>query len=1016
MSTPAQLLAMKHADLQSEAQSEASADSPVEETSPVVVDSATTVDSVETDAQLLKAAQTPKKTFAMDDDEAFPVLGSGSSKSTTPVSWGPNSNGGSTSSISKPHAKYHQAVKSKNTQKTFAVDGDQLEDLDKAALYKVLSQIEKRYGVSIETNYSSTTNNRTFLLKGPPDALPLAKRDLLKRLTKPVTIEFTIPSALRSAVIGSQGKNIRPILDSTKVKVDIERRDSPEPEDDDILNDLLKVSIEGDSSGVQEAKSLILALVDEQLKDMTIRFPVDSDLKPFIANAAAELELPSDLEVIYPEIETKTSNILLSGSRDSVVEAKAQLGQLVESLRSQITSEDRSIPQQVHSLLDVAKILEDTGVLVKLPGDSASVKFVGPKSQIEKAITYAKDLCSDYLVDSLDLARSHGGNVEHAKSLTAYFVYTKLVDELSQEHDVKIHTPSYASLADDAVDTAIVSFICKKEEKDSLKQVRKKLVDAVNRITPNYVRVLTDIDTYVFPKLDTSVAVEQGVSVVPLGELAGFGNKLLLVVQLDDGEFAPSNQEVQQKLDLVESSFEKVRELSKDVATQVIAVDSKDQAHLSGKLLDNLLGKFDVSIDLHQNAEGPSEDEILARGFTADLEKAIDDINEAIDEVKNYEEASKYTDSYEFPTKLLSRLIGHNGNQLKELRDEFDCRIDVLDETEGDNTSVKLTGLKRNVDECKARLSELSKRWADEKTVILVVEPRFHRRMIGPGGVYVNRLQDRYHVSVRFPREGSTQKKSEVVIRGPAKGVNKAEEELKELLQFEQENGYTEKIKVPTSVLSRVIGKNGEQIKTISSEAGVSINSLHATPEQEKKQGYAEFEIVGSRAGIKKAAELINEIVDKVENQTTVTLHIDPKWHRYLIGPGGSIKRQIILKSGGEDDNSYEFRRFLQVPSRGSGSDEVVLSGDKRIIDKITKEVEQIVAEQENVITETIEVPKKKHRMIIGPGGSVRRSLEEEYKVNINIPRVNVETDDVKIKGAPDQVAKCKARIEQLTE
>ncbi|VEU23354.1 DEKNAAC104631 [Brettanomyces naardenensis] len=1058
MSTPAQLLAKKHAEAEVVPVPAPAPVTPITTPTPPATTSSTSVSSADSPSTLatdVSAAEESfssatsavpvagkkkhvKKIISMDDDEAFPSLGS-SVGAAPPLSWGVSSNGNkknggyAQAAAASSTSTFRQAFKSSNTQLTFIIDADQQVELPKADIFKIFSRIKQLYGVNIESTLSSATNKRTFLLSGPASSIQDAKRNLLKKLTKPVKIQFAIPSSLRSAIIGSQGRTLKPILDATRTKIDIERSNEDESpdvdDDDDVFGKMLTATVEGDIAGCEEAKSRILAIVNEHTKTLSVRIAVDPELKSFLPGSVDKLNFPRDLEITYPDVGTKSANILVSGPREGVLDARDQIKQLLVTLGSTIVTEEHDVPKRVHSLLDAQKVFENTNVIIKVPGndsESDTVQFIGAKDQIPAAMAYAKQLCANYFVDSLDLARSHGGNSPHAKSLTAYFVYTKFLDELSAKYGVDVSAPSYASLANDDIKTVTVTFTCPKEKKDVLKQVRKEVVDSVNKITPNLVRVVTDIDSFVFTRIGNVIAVENGVSIVPLGSLSGSGNKLILILQQSDDEFLPSGQEIQQKLDSVDSSLDDLRELSKTVVSKVIPADSEDQEHLSGKTLEVLLGKFEpnsIEIKLHQNASGPSPNEIFLRGFKLAVDPAVADISQAIEDIKNYEEACKYNFTISFPTKHLSRFIGHNGNHLNELREKYDVRLDVLDETsekdkdkdEDGVTPVLVTGLKRNVDECIKHLDDLSKRWSDEKTIVMKIDPKYHRRLIGSGGVYVNKLQDRYKVSVRFPHENDKDHKDEVIIRGPSKGVSKAKGEMKELLQYEQENGYSETIKVPTEALSRLIGKNGEQIKDISAATGASINNLKASQEQEKKQGFAKFEIVGSRSGIKNAKDSIQNIIDRVENFTTVTIKVDPKWHRYLIGPGGSTKRQIILKAGGSDDNVYEFRKYLQIPSRGSDSDEIVCSGDKKIIDNIVGEVERIVAEQESITTEVVQIPKKKHRLLVGPGGSVRRSLEEEFKVNISIPKVNVESDDVKIRGLPDQIVKAKAKIEELT-
>lgn len=74
-----------------------------------------------------------------------------------------------------------------------------------------------------------------------------------------------------------------------------------------------------------------------------------------------------------------------------------------------------------------------------------------------------------------------------------------------------------------------------------------------------------------------------------------------------------------------------------------------------------------------------------------------------------------------------------------------------------------------------------------------------------------------------------------------------------------------------------------------------------------------------------------------------------------------------------------------------------------------------MVKDFESVTDETIEVPKKQHRHIVGSGGSVRRSLEDEFKVKIFVPKQDSESDLVRINGKPENIAKAAEKIQALT-
>ena len=71
--------------------------------------------------------------------------------------------------------------------------------------------------------------------------------------------------------------------------------------------------------------------------------------------------------------------------------------------------------------------------------------------------------------------------------------------------------------------------------------------------------------------------------------------------------------------------------------------------------------------------------------------------------------------------------------------------------------------------------------------------------------------------------------------------------------------------------------------------------------------------------------------------------------------------------------------------------------------------------ERDNQLSETIDVPVSQHRELIGPNGSIRKKLEAQFGVSLNVPRQGSGRTDVKIAGRPENVAKAKDHIQGLS-
>lgn len=126
--------------------------------------------------------------------------------------------------------------------------------------------------------------------------------------------------------------------------------------------------------------------------------------------------------------------------------------------------------------------------------------------------------------------------------------------------------------------------------------------------------------------------------------------------------------------------------------------------------------------------------------------------------------------------------------------------------------------------------------------------------------------------------------------------------------------------------------------------------------------------------------------------------------------------KEIIANAGGAELSGPKYYKLMAMPSESSGSDEIVCQGDKQIIAKIIEQVKALVAEKEASVSEQYELPKEKHGRLVGPGGSVRHALEDEFKVSIAIPRPSDMSSIIKLTGLPENIAKLRPKLDELTK
>ena len=105
----------------------------------------------------------------------------------------------------------------------------------------------------------------------------------------------------------------------------------------------------------------------------------------------------------------------------------------------------------------------------------------------------------------------------------------------------------------------------------------------------------------------------------------------------------------------------------------------------------------------------------------------------------------------------------------------------------------------------------------------------------------------------------------------------------------------------------------------------------------------------------------------------------------------------------------------MRFPRQGEESDDLTVKGTADVVEKILASLQSFVDERDNQTTETLDVPVGQHRELIGPNGSIRKKLEEQFGVNINVPRQGSGQTGVKIAGRPENVSKAKEHIQGLS-
>ena len=512
----------------------------------------------------------------------------------------------------------------------------------------------------------------------------------------------------------------------------------------------------------------------------------------------------------------------------------------------------------------------------------------------------------------------------------------------------------------------------------------------------------------------------------------------------------------------------KVR-LQRDLQTNATATISIPKDHHK-----NIIGKSRKIIEQIQNEtgtqifippQGKMDDTIRVEGSKEGIENAIHKMKLISDD-----QYARFRESVVLPRKYFPWIKGGRGNaKLQQLQDETGCRINIPP-FQSDNEEIIILGEREKVLSCIALL-ENKCLYMEENFSSIQVEVRQTQHKYIERGNGIQDIFDRTDVWVEIPQDGSQtiklfgledklsmalslvfekansiktcdlecpawllkfiigrngenirslsekypkttincQSESNLItVDAPVEEFEAARNEISTMVKDLIQTRSRELLSIDHKIHKHLIGKGGANINKIKADTGVTIK----IPQDDE----TDIEIIGSPEGVAKAKELLQEQARKIEDETTVELIIDQKWHPILIGAKGENIQKIRAKFPEVQVS------FPSAPRRPDGetakstqktdADKVVLRGPRKDVEQVS----DMVKKQLNVIVEenfSMKVPilKNHHRYIIGKGGVNIRRVKEETNTRIDLPNENIDSDLIIITGKKADVDSARRKL-----
>lgn len=328
---------------------------------------------------------------------------------------------------------------------------------------------------------------------------------------------------------------------------------------------------------------------------------------------------------------------------------------------------------------------------------------------------------------------------------------------------------------------------------------------------------------------------------------------------------------------------------------------------------------------------------------------------------------------------------------------------------------------------------------ADLKTETLTVPSKFHRFVLGPNGTTLNAvIGEERLVAVKVgSSKGSTDADDSIVVRGPSAEVHRVVEELKRIaVEAEQDNiinGHVAEFSVSSSHVPHLVGRGGSAVTRLREELGVRIDfgePKDASDVKGSKHTAAstiKVVLTGRKENVEEAKKRLQSQVDKLADETSVTLKIPQEMHGSFIGQGGKYVSRLqdtyavrinfpnanaqtgtLTPTDGDDKSA----RTSQKP------DEVIIKGGKKGVEGARIELLELLEyEKENNNVANLTVSSKSVARIMGKAGATINQIREETEAQIDVDR---EDDNktgltgIKLRGTKKAIAAAKKAIEQI--
>nr|CAB3252263.1 vigilin [Phallusia mammillata] len=694
-----------------------------------------------------------------------------------------------------------------------------------------------------------------------------------------------------------------------------------------------------------------------------------------------KLELDTATKIMIPRTEEQSNTITISGTQEGIHKARHEI-QLISDEQAKLAMERLPIEKMYHPFVSgprneqANQIMKDHSVRIHIPPPGVQkdeIVVAGDKDGVGAAV--AKVM----LIYQRKKQRCKTITVEIAKTQHKYIIGARgnTLQDILAETDVSVELPPSDSLSETVV---------LRGEPDKLGHALTAVYAKANSVVIKEVKAEAWLHRFIIGKKGANIKnLTADVANVNV-EFQAEENKIII-------EGPPA--EVDQAEQLLTSH---INDLKTRMAFAELNIDPKYHRNIIGKggqSINKLRDQYKVNIRIPSDTEKSSL--IRIEGDPEGVKEAKKQLAMMGERMENERTKDVLIDH-----RFHKNIIGQKGDKIKEIRDVFpDVNITFPDAALKSDV-VTLRGPKNNVEKCYKYLKQMNDDMVEKNYRIEVpIFKQYHKNVIGKGGSNIRKIREETNTQIDLPTENS---QNEVITIVGKKTDCEQARKLIRAIEKEQANIVEDSVAIISKLHNSLIGAKGRLVRSIMDECnGVQI---HFPTED---SGSDKVTIRGLAADVAKARDqLVNMAKQKELASFTLEVKCKPELHRFLIGRGGSNIKLVRDETGA---------RIIFPAANDTDKETIVIIGRKEEAQKAEKILLDRIKSLENITEIEMNIDQKLHKNFVARRGMLLRDVSDEFGgVTISFPRMDQESEVVKIKGPSECVEGAKKKLEEMVD